>query len=355
MYRPVSSTAMPPNRIALDARATRQMSVGMLRYAQELPRLLPQVAPDLAFLNFSAGENFSRAEQISLPRALRASGAQFVHHLSLYAPLWPALPAIVTIHDLIHMRYPQQFKAHVQPYYHIVVRLLCRRAVRVITDDEKTVDDLVQFLGVQQKKIRVIPLGVAPLFLAENFEREPDRPARPFLLYAGNHREHKDLATAFAAWASLPEDVPDDFVVTGSDDVDPSWPRLRANGARVRFTGDVNDDALAQLLHTARALMYPSLCEGFGLPMLEALAVGTPVIASERAVPEVLRSHAAVFQAGDIMGLREAILQLNDANPQERLARRAYSASFTWERCARATADVYREVLEEMCVSRQPE
>lgn len=340
------------SRIAFDARATRQMSVGMLRYAQELSRLLPLIAPDLAFVNFSEGENFSREEQISLPRALRASGAKLVHHPSLYAPLWPTLPVIVTIHDLIHMHYPAQFKAQVQSYYHTVVRLLCKRAMRVITDDEKTVEDLVHFLGVKRSKIRVIPLGVAPLFLHKRFDHEPEPTEQPFLLYAGNHREHKDLLTAFSAWASLPDEVSHDFLLTGRDDVDAAWPRARQNGAQVRFLGDIDDIALAHVMHTADALIYPSLCEGFGLPMLEALAVGTPVIASERALPAVLHKYASAFEAGDIMGLRNAILHLPLRNSQDRMARRAYSASFTWEQCARATADVYREVLEEMCVSR---
>lgn len=328
----------------------------MLRYIEELLHWLPLVAPDLTFLPFAEGEVLSYGEQVALPMALRRCGAAFVHHLSLYAPVIPSIPAIVTIHDLIHMRYPRNFKPHVQPYYHLLVRMLCYRARRVITDDEKTVDDLVRYLGVSREKIRVVPLGVARTFLDPRFDEAPEEATRaepPYLCYAGNHREHKDLATAIRAWAELPDEPRLDFVLTGEDDLAPEWPRLRRNGARLRFLGTLQDAQLASLLHGALALVYPSLCEGFGLPMLEALAVGTPVIASERAIPEVLRSHAIVFQAGDADALRRAILTLPADDPQDQRVRRAYSANFTWERSARATAAVYREVLEERCGSRK--
>jgi glycosyltransferase involved in cell wall biosynthesis len=342
--------------IALDARATRQLSLGMLRYIEELLHWLPLVAPDLTFLPFEEGEVLSYGEQVALPAALRRSSAAFVHHLSLYAPVVPSIPAIVTIHDLIHMRYPRNFKTHVQPYYHLVVRMLCNRARRIITDDEKTVEDLVQYLGVSREKIRVVPLGVGGIFLDPRFDEAPGEALRaepPYLFYAGNHREHKDLATAIRAWAELPDELRLDFVLTGEDDIAPEWPRVRPNGARLRFLGTLQDARLASLLHGARALVYPSLCEGFGLPMLEALAVGTLVIASDRAIPEVLRSHAITFKAGDAVALRRAILTLLANDFQDRQRRRSYSANFTWERTARATAAVYREVLEELCGSKK--
>jgi glycosyltransferase involved in cell wall biosynthesis len=322
----------------------------MLRYVQELQHRLPVVAPDLEFCNFATGEVLSYGEQVALPLALRASKAAFVHHMSLYAPMLPSIPTIVTIHDLIHMRYPIYFKAHVQPYYKYVVRALCKRAIRVITDDEKTVEDLVRYLDVAPQKIRIVPLGVGELFLDSRYEPDPTIDS-PYFCYAGNHREHKDLATAVRAWAGLPYEFDADFVLTGDDDLAIELPRTRANGNRLRFLGDLPDTQLAEIIHGAKALLYPSLCEGFGLPMLEALALGTPVIASNRAVPEVLRNQVTVFAAGDIQGLRYAILTLPALDSQDRIARRAYSARFTWQQCARATADVYREVLEELCGS----
>ncbi len=338
-------------QIALDTRVTRHFSVGMQRYNAELSHWLPQVAPDLELRFFARGSAFSFAEQVELPLAMLRSRAAFVHHLSLYAPLCPSLPVIVTIHDLIHLRYPEQFKPQVQAYYRWVVGPLSRRALRIITDDEKTVDDVMRFLGVAERKIRVIPLGVSSTFLAPEFAPNPCPVSRPYLLYAGNRRPHKDLATAFAAWASLPDEIEDDFWLTGSDDVSLSLPRTRPNGARVCFLGELSDEQLARTLHQARALVYPSHCEGFGLPLLEALSVGTPVIASSAALPGILRGYAISCPPGDIMAFRHAIIDLPQSDFQERTARRAYSASFTWERCARATADLYREVLEEMCAS----
>jgi glycosyltransferase involved in cell wall biosynthesis len=315
--------------IALDARCTRQMSVGMKRYAQELAARLPVIAPDLAFSVIDQGENFGLAEQVRLPLALLRMRPALVHHFSLYAPLLAAAPTIVTIHDLIHLEFPQYFKAHIAPYYQFVVRTLLKRA--------------------DPKKIRVIPLGVDQQFLHPQFDQpgvHPDR-ERPYIFYAGNHRPHKNLATLLSAWAALDDRVPYDLVLTGHDDFDPSLQRQRPNGAQIFCLGDISDEQLVHVMHAASALVYPSLSEGFGLPMLEALALGTPVIASDMAVPGILRDACIVVEARNISAWSEAITQLKITGAEERRLIRAYSGAFTWDRCAVQTAACYREVLEE--------
>jgi glycosyltransferase involved in cell wall biosynthesis len=333
-------------RVGLDARLTRQLSVGMKTYARELVARLPRVAPEFTFVPFARGGNFGCDEQVRLPLAIARSRVDLVHFLSQYVPAVVPARFIVTIHDLIHLRFPQYFKAKVRPYYETLVRWTCARAARVITDDERTVEDLVTFLGTRRSKIRVIPLGVA-----ETFSRAvaPHAGPRPYLLYVGNHRPHKDLATLFAAWSGLPPGLAVDLYVTGPDDFGGELERRTAPSRAIVALGDVGSDELASYYAGARALVHPSLREGFGLPMLEAMAAGCPVLACEDSLPRALDSAALTFRARDADGLRSLLEQiLTDQGTRERsvnLGREA-AGRLTWDWCARATADVYREVLE---------
>ncbi len=320
----------------------------MLAYARELVATLPAVAPEYAYVTFTRGGNFGWSEQIALPLALRRANLDLVHFLSQYVPVLLPPRFVVTIHDLIHLRFPEYFKAKVGPYYATVVRYACARARRVITDDERTVDDLASFLRVDRAKVRVIPLGVAESF------RNPPVPyagARPYLLYVGNHRPHKDLATLFEAWSSLPEGCGSvDLYVTGPDDFGGELQRRSGSARSIVALGDVTTERLAAYYAGASALVQPALREGFGLPMLEAMTVGCPVVACEDAVPQPLRAAALTFGARDAAALRVALEQLitdEAARTRSVALGRAAAKELTWERCARATADVYREALEE--------
>src|ERR1700683_5477873 len=168
----VEGSAM--KRIGLDGRMTRQMSVGMKTYARELIARLPSVAPEFKFAFFERGANFGYDEQVRLPLTMRRSQLDLMHFMSLYVPLLSPTPSVITIHDVIHLRYPQYFKSKVRSYYATVVRLACARAKRVITDDERTIDDLERYLKVDRRKVRVIPLGIA-----ERFLRGGEAPATP--------------------------------------------------------------------------------------------------------------------------------------------------------------------------------
>lgn len=332
--------------IALDARLTRQMSIGMKTYAAELTARLPRLAPDLHFSALREGENFSAQEQIGMPLAILRMRPRLTHFLSVYAPVLAPGVVVITIHDLIHLRYPAFFKKSVELYYQTVVRAVCARAARVITDDERTIEDLKHFLDVPREKVRVIPLGCDDAYRRAI---ELRRPARPYFLYAGNHRQHKDLATLLAAWATLPTDLSVDLYCTGDDDLPPERHAKRTFGT-IRFLGDVDVESLARYYASCVALVHPALCEGFGLPMLEAAAAGARVLACEDAVPMVLRPHVDCFAARDVAGLRALMEQALALGPQEgkgRTALRETALALTWDRCAAATVEVYREVLEE--------
>lgn len=323
------------------------MSVGMKTYTRELTARLPRVAPDLRFNTFRQGANFGWDEQVRLPRAIRHSGASLTHYLSLYTPVLPPRPYVVTIHDLIHLRFPQYFKSKVSLYYGTVVRFVAQRAARVITDDERTVEDLERFLGVNPARVSVVALGVEDRFLQSV---QPVKAERPYLLYAGNHREHKDIPTLLSAWSSLPESFAVDLYLTGPDDFAGALHAHSTSSRRAVALGDVPEEELARYYAGALALVHPALLEGFGLPLLEAMACGAPVIATQESLPGALSGVALTFPAGDVAGAREKILQvLNDAALRERLASagRERARTLTWDRCAALTAQIYRDVLRE--------
>jgi len=328
--------------VALDLPRVRQLSVGMTAYAEALAERLPRIAPDLHFETLVRTSAVSVAEQVGLPLALRRARPRLVHFLSVYAPLAGPRPYVITIHDLIHLRFPEFFKRTVGPYYATVVRAVCAGAARVITDDERTIDDLDRFLGVPARKVAIVPLGVDELY---RHDAQPPLGDTPYFLYAGNHREHKDLATLLAAWERLDPAIDIDLVLTGTDDLGDA-PRPQRTHGTLRFAGHVDAADLARLYAGAVALVHPALCEGFGLPMLEAAAIGCPVIACADAIPSVLRPYADVFGARDVATL--ATLMANAlAHPRSIDDARRFARSLTWDRCATETAEVYRAVLRE--------
>jgi glycosyltransferase involved in cell wall biosynthesis len=334
-------------RIGLDARLTRQLSDGMQTYVRELVARLPAVAPEYSYVRFTRGRNFGLSEQVALPLSMRRAKLDAVHFLSQYVPLLLPRRFVMTIHDVIHLRFPHYFKTKVGPYYATVVRRACAHARRIITDDERTIDDLEELLGVERAKVRVIPLGVSELF---SRGIEPHSPARPYFLYVGNHREHKDLPTLLAAWSNLPDRYAVDLLLTGADDFGGELQRRSGTHRTAVAVGNISAERLAGYYAGASALVQPALREGFGLPMLEAMAAGCPVVGSADAVPRALASAALTFPTRDAAALSATLQRvLDDEGLRARAIKEGCDVArrLTWDRCARATADVYSEMLEE--------
>jgi glycosyltransferase involved in cell wall biosynthesis len=316
----------------------------MRAYTKELLERLPRVAPEFEYVAYRDGSNFGWDEQVRLPARIRHDRVNLTHYTSLYAPAFAPQPYVVTVHDLIHLRFPQFFKTSVGPYYRTVTRLVCARAARVITDDERTIADLERFLGIDPAKVRVIALGADAVF---SMPVQPYEGPRPYLLYVGNHREHKDLPTLFAAWSQL-SGV--DLYLTGHDDLDGLAQRYENGSRRAVFLGDVSESTLAGYYGGALALVHPALCEGFGLPLLEAMTVGCAVVACADAVPGVLKSASQTFAPRDVAGLASILRGVTEDEGLRRalIARgKDVASTLDWNRCARETAGVYREVLKE--------
>jgi glycosyltransferase involved in cell wall biosynthesis len=331
--------------VAIDARVTRRMSHGVRAYLDELLARLPRAAPDLTIARVGRGENFGLAEQIGLPRAIARSGAKIVHFPTTLVPVLRPRPYALTIHDLIHLRYPALFGRPTALHYRLVGVPLARGATRLLMGDARTVRDCEMFLGIGPERCRVVPLGYDPALLDD---ASPLPVERPFLFYAGNHKAHKNLATLYAAWAGIAPQREIDLRVTGT--VDPRLAqRFSRSRGRLIVTGNLAPEQLRRHYRAALAYVHPALAEGFGIPMLDAAVVGTPVIASAGAIPSIVAPYAATFDATNVAQLT-AVLNDIVRDPAPFTARAAEGVqplrAYTWDRFAAGTAAVYREVIE---------
>ena len=321
------------------------MSAGMTLYVRKLAEYVPELAPDLRVAWAGSGDNFDLAEQVGLPFTVARRRPRLTHIPSPFVPF--ALPGrfVLTVHDLIDLHYPQFGKRRVGPYYRYVVGAVARRACAVITDDGSTSADLKQFLGVDPGRVRVVPLGVdLPQPAAP-----PVRATRPYFLSVGNHRPHKNLATLVHAWSQLPRELAADLWLTGNGaDCAAFSGAGRTAGGELRFIGQPSDAELVALYAAAQAYVHPALREGFGLPMLEAMRAGTPVLAAHGALPAVLAPHAQAFAATDSAALRDLLVRAlvePAAGRARALAAQAATQALTWRRTAAATVAIYREFL----------
>ncbi|HET9673675.1 MAG TPA: glycosyltransferase family 1 protein [Gaiellaceae bacterium] len=265
----------------------------------------------------------------SVPRALDRLRPRLAHFVHALPPRLPC-PAVLTVQDLSFERASLMGWKDRLVFRRVVPRSV-RRAARVLAISERTKRDLVELYDVPEEKVVVTPLGVDPAFTPGHDGRGT------YLLFVGAIQERKDpLAAAAAASAvGLP------LVAVGPEKDARLARELRLAGADVR--GYVSKDELAQLYRGAAALVLPSRYEGFGLPVVEAMASGTPVVAAPDAALREVAGDAAVFaEAPELAGaVRHAL------DERERLVAAGLERArrFTWEETARRTLDVYRELL----------
>jgi glycosyltransferase involved in cell wall biosynthesis len=331
--------------VALDARITPRMSAGIRAYVRALLDGLPRVAPDIRLHPVGRGLNFGLDEQVRLPAEIDRLAPALTHYPTIYAPLRRRRPYVAMLHDLIHLQYPQFFSRATALFYAIVAKPMLRGAALLLMSDERTADACVELLGVARERCRIVPLGYDPALFAP---AATPVARRPFIMYAGNHRPHKNLAVLYEAWAGLPAAVALDLVVTGPTDK-AAQARYRREGNELRFAGTLTDAHLVAGYRAATAYVHPALIEGFGLPMLEATVLGTPVIASTTSIPSIVAPYACTFAPHDTLALRAALTDLA-ANPAPYRRRAAEGSvavrAYTWDRFAAATAAVYREVVD---------
>lgn len=332
--------------VAIDVRITPRMSAGMRAYVGALIAGLPRVAPDVRVHPVGHGLNFGLAEQVELPAEIARLAPALTHYPTIFVPLRRRKPYVAMVHDLIHLQFPRLFGPAVAAFYALVATPMLRGAALLLMSDERTAQACIELLGVPRERCRVVPLGYDPALIAAASVPLPPR-ARPFAFYAGNHRPHKNLRVLYEAWAGLPDAVELDLLVTGPPDA-AAAERYRRRCGELCFLGTLSAAELAQHYRAALAYVHPALAEGFGLPLLEAAVLGTPVAASHTALPGLLGPYAATFAPHDPLELRAILTDLaaNPAPYRRRAAEGSVAArAYTWDRFAAATAAVYREVV----------
>ena len=289
----------------------------------------------------------------SATRSISAPGVAFFPHYD--APL-AAVPcgSVVTVHDLTHFRVPELFASWRRAAASVLLRRAVGQATRVLTGSEATRRDLVERIPACEGKVRVVPYGVSSFWHAA-----PGVGARsagvdvPFLLCVGNRKPHKNLVTAVEVLARVRREHPDmRLVIVGA--VYHGWEavlhRARALGVASAIVdlGSVDDAELRTLYARCEALLFPSLYEGFGLPVLEAMACGAPVVSSNRAsLPEVIGDAGVLIDPLDATTMADAVLRLRrDRSLRESLIVRGRerASNFTWSDTGRRTVDTLWEV-----------
>jgi glycosyltransferase involved in cell wall biosynthesis len=303
--------------------------------------------------------------RLPVPPVEWLAGPVDVFHATNYvAPPARRAAGVVTVHDLSYLRYPEMVTAASARYLELVPRALGRGAV-VCTPTAAIAAEVADTYRLAPERLVVTPLGIGPAWWRA-VAPDPawlaahDLPER-YLLFVGAREPRKNLPTLLAAYrALLAGRVPlaggpgaggaglPPLVLAGPPGWGEALDLAGLPAGAVRTPGYLAEDDLARLVAGAAALAVPSWYEGFGLPALEALACGTPVVASDLpALREVLADQAELVPPGDADALADALLRVLDdpGGEQARAARRARAAGFTWDACARATLDAYHRAL----------
>jgi len=337
-------------------------SGGGLRYTVMLGEgLLP---PDVTLAALQSRWPTSRAavrvawEQLVQPRALRRIGADLAHGPVFVGPLLASCPVVVTIHDLSFMRFPDLFRPANRLYLTVLTRLSARRARRLIAVSAHAAAESVRLLGVPAERIDVVYHGVDPAFrpLPEDevlaFRRRRGLPER-FVFFVGTLEPRKNLVRLVEAFARVRDDRVGLVLAGGKgwlyDELFASVEALGLN-EQVIFPGYVMSEELPLWYNAATLLAYPSVYEGFGLPVLEAQACGTPVLTSNvSSLPEAAGDAAVMVDPYDVESLAEGLNRLlagESLRHDLRAAGLVHAKKFSWPRAAQDTARVYHRALD---------
>jgi glycosyltransferase involved in cell wall biosynthesis len=344
---------------------------GERRYAESLLRALRTTAgvevEELTLWRREPAGMFQRvayqavAEAVYYPlllgRRARRAGAELVHHPRHLVPPEHGLPgpSVVTVHDVLPLSEPEHYSKLILWRYRVLARSAVRSAALVLTGSRYSAGEIERRLGVDPARIRVTPYGVEERFRPAEVDRE--RLAGlgvrgPYVLCVGTLEPRKNLAGTVRAFERVQGDFPGhSLVLTGGrgwmgDELEALLERTRA---RVVRAGYVGDDELVELYSGADCFLFPSFSEGFGFPVLEAMACGTPVIAGDRAsLPEVVGDAGLLVDPADDEAIAGALAGvLGSPDRREALRERGLERSgrFSWRDTARLTVQAYRDVL----------
>ncbi len=360
-----------PLPVAIDETHALINHTGLGRYARELMDAL-RARPTLRLIPLRASSTSSGSTAGRIARGLAREGVYYpallagrarhvgasLLHLPTPAPvLAHGMALVVTVHDLLPLRRPDLFTRQTRIHTRLYAPFV-RRAHRIITPSEYTRAEVIELLGVASERVVAIPHGLPSRFCP----REPDRDALAedlgiggrYVLAAGTLEPRKNLSTALRAFARVADTIDDvELVIAGGR----GWRNAAFEAAlresrvadRVRLTGFVSDERLVELYAGAACFVFPSLAEGFGLPPLEAMACGAPVIVGAgTALSEVIADAGLAVDATDAQELAaqmRRVLEDDALAGALRSAGLAHAKRFSWQRAAQATEQVYRDAL----------
>ncbi|OLC42200.1 MAG: hypothetical protein AUI64_05550 [Acidobacteria bacterium 13_1_40CM_2_64_6] len=369
-------------RIGIDARKLHDFGIGT--YIRNLLRQLARLDRETEFVVFcrpddrealtSLGENFrpvpersanySVAEQLSIPLALRREGITLFHAPHYVLPPLVRCRSVVTIHDCIHLMFPQYLPSRLAlQYARTSIALAARRAARVMTVSESSKRDILRFVDVKPEKIDVIYNAYDERFTIEPREEDVVRVREryqlhdEFVLYAGNVKPHKNLERLIDAFDLVRKRGLDHLkLVMIGDDISKYTALRRAVHQHqlhkyVRFLGYLPEETLAVMYRLAGVFVFPSLYEGFGLPPLEAMASGTPVVTSNvSSLPEVAGDAAVLVDPYDALSIADGIHRvLTDETLRRDLRKKgvARAGMFSWEASVRRVHKIYMQIAKQ--------
>jgi glycosyltransferase involved in cell wall biosynthesis len=366
-------------RIAIDARKLRDFGIGtyIRNILIELSRLdrdteyVVLCRPDDIESGDVLGRNFrmvpetapaySVAEQFRIPLSLAREGVRLVHEPHYVLPPLVRCRSVVTIHDCIHLMFPQYLPSRLAYVYaKASMWTASRKANRILTVSEASKRDILRFFDVPPEKVVVVYNAIDERFLgpadAERMDlvRQRYQLDHPFVLYVGNIKPHKNIERLIDAFARARSACPPDLKLIIIGDEISKYPALRQSvhkhklDKHVRFLGFQPMETLAAFYRLARAFVFPSLYEGFGLPPLEAMACGAPVVTSNvSSLPEIAGGAALLIDPYDPEEIASGITRAvtDDTLRQDLIARgKARARTFSWPQSVRKIHQIYMDV-----------
>ncbi|MEM1204566.1 MAG: glycosyltransferase family 1 protein [Acidobacteriota bacterium] len=366
--------------IAIDARKVRDFGIGT--YVRNLIRQLAAIDDENRYLLLTLPEGqqaleglpdnfepvihrvpvYSARELVATAWRLWRLKVDLYHSTHYVLPLAVPCRTVVTIHDIIHLLYPEFLPNRVALFYaQRMIRRSLDRGERIVTVSHNTKSDLMSYFGVDGRKIEVVYNGIEEPFLETLEDDELDRWRRqlgldrPYLLFVGNPKPHKNLDNVVKAYARATRmhDFPHPLVCVGDRSGIEFRIRQRAEqlgiSDRIVLLGHVAQEALPAIYQGASLFLYPTLYEGFGLPVIEAMASNVPVITSNTsALKEIAAGYAHLVNPLDVEAMAKAIVQcMSDKDHRDSLRKvgRRRAGDFSWRRAAERTLRIYRSAL----------
>jgi len=361
---------MKESGIAIDARMYQSSGIGtylrgLIQGLQNLdttefpirllgnPAILPQSGWPIANAHSSI---YSVREQFEIPYKLHKTKTKWLHSVHYNMPLLNPSHTVVTVHDLIHLKFPQYWPSPIaRAYAHFFFFHIIPRAGAILTVSEHTKRDLIELLAIPAERITVTYNAVDHnRFATRDAQGRSalDRMGLPkdYFLYIGNLKEFKNVQRLVESYKQLKaqrRDIPS-LVMVGRNFI-PGFESLLSDTSGVQWIGEIDHERLPALYQHAMAFLFPSLYEGFGLPPLEAMASGTPVMCSNRAsLPEVVGDAALMVDPENSEAMMAAMTRLiDDASLRSELSAKGLkrAATFSWDRLAAQTLAVYKRCL----------